>query len=190
MRRSGFTLIEVMVALVITGLVVSVAYASMQAGLDTSDRLADVQRGDEREIVARALIQNAIRHALPGSIGGQAVFTLTDSPAGDELRFRTRGVSEPLGATEVWEVELLTSSEGLQIVGHAVDEPSSSFAGVLPRVRRLDVRVRGRDYRDGWFEEWTISDRSPVAVSIAFLGPDGRSIGAPLVARIGLEGNP
>jgi prepilin-type N-terminal cleavage/methylation domain-containing protein len=189
-RRKGFTLIEVMVALVVTGLVVSIAYASVQAGLETTDRLAAAQSGTERELVARTMLSRAIRHALPGAIGGQPVFQLRDGPLGDELAFRTRGVAEPNGASEVWEVGLIPDADGVHFTGHAADDPSRSFTALLPRVQRVDVRVRSRDSRDGWFEDWPFVDRSPVAVTIVFLDARGSALGAPLVARVGLEGNP
>jgi hypothetical protein len=179
-----------MVALVVTGLVVSLAYASIQAGFETSDRLALAQSGEEREIVARAILSRAIRHAVPGTLGGEPVFVLRDEAQGDELRFRTRGVGEPLGASEVWEVALSPAADGIRVSGHALDDPARTFSALLPRVRAIDVRVRGRDFRDGWFDSWSVPDRSPVAVSIAFLDAAGRLVGAPLVARVGLEGNP
>lgn len=190
MKRRGFTLLEIMVALVVTGLVVSVAYATLQAGFDTSDRMTNAQEGDEREVVARAMLSSALRHAVPGTIGGEPVFVLRDEPQGDGLRFLTRGVSEPLGASEVWEVSLLPGPLGTQFDGRQVDHPSRSFTTLLRRVHALNVRVRGRDFRDGWLETWNAPDRSPAAVSISFLNADGRVIGAPLMARVGLEGNP
>ena len=190
MKRNAFTLVEVMVALVVTGLVVSIAYASVQAGLETSDRMAIARTGGERERVTRVLLSRAIRHAIPGAIGGQPVFILRDQPSGDELTFRTRGVSEPLGATGAWEVALLPDQDGVRLTGIAVGNPSATFSTLLPRVRRVDVRVLGRDVRDGWFEDWPFVDRSPVAVTIVFIDGNGRPIGTPLVSRVGLEGNP
>lgn len=189
MRRLAFTLVEVMVALVISGLVVTLAYATMQAGFETSDRIASAQGGEEREIVARAMITRAIRHAVPGTIGDQPVFVLRNQPGGDDLIFRTRGVAEPNGASTVWEVSLSSISDTVYFSGHAADDPAQSFSAELPRVRGIDVRVMGRDARDGWFEDWPFADRSPVAVNIAFLDANRRMIGAPLVARVGLEGN-
>jgi len=189
-NRRGFTLIEIMVALVVTGLVVSVAYATLQAGFDTSERMTNAQHGDEREVVARTMLSNALRHAVPGTIGGEPVFVLRDDARSDGLRFLTRGVSEPLGASEVWEVSLLPSPEGARFDAHQVGNPSRSFTTLLRRVNAVNVRVRGRDFRDGWLESWNAPDRSPAVVSISFFTVDGRVIGAPLMARVGLEGNP
>jgi prepilin-type N-terminal cleavage/methylation domain-containing protein len=190
MTRKAFTLIEVMVALVVTGLVVSMAYATVQAGFETSERLASTQSGEERETVARAMLSRAIRHAVPGSLGGQPVFVLRNSPLGDELVFRTRGVIEPNGASQAWDVELISDANGVRFSGRSIGDSSLTFSTLLPRLQRIDVRVRGRDFRDGWFEEWPFVDRSPVAVMIALLDSNDRAIGAPLVARVGLEGNP
>ena len=189
MRRQAFTLVEVTVALVISGLVVSLAYATMQAGFETSDRLAAEQSGEEREVVARAMLTRAIRHAVPGSLGGQPVFVVRNHSVGDAITFNTRGVAEPNGASAVWEVSLTSDDEGVRFSGHAVDFPSHSFSAELPRVRGIDIRVMGRDARDGWLEDWPFVDRSPVAITIAFLDAKSRIIGAPLVARVGLEGN-
>jgi prepilin-type N-terminal cleavage/methylation domain-containing protein len=189
-KRRAFTLVEVMVALTVTGLVIAMAYASVQAGLDTAARIETAQAGEERETVARSILVRAFRHAVSGTIGGEPVFVLLDVAGGDELRFRTRGVSEPLGASELWEVSLTPGPQGVRLSGFAVDDRAKSFEAVLPRIAAVDVRVRGRDYRDGWFESWPITDRSPVAVSIRFLSAEGRSVGAGLSTRVGLEGNP
>lgn len=190
MSRKAFTLAEVMVALVVAGLVVTMAYASVQAGLETAARIETAQAGDERETVARLLLARALRHTVPGTIGGEPVFVLQGATSGDELRFRTRGVSEPLGATELWEVSVTPSARGLRLSGFAVDNRARVFNTVLPRIAAVDVRVRGRDFRDSWFETWPVTDRSPAAVSIRFLNADGRPVGSPLAARIGLESNP
>jgi prepilin-type N-terminal cleavage/methylation domain-containing protein len=189
MTRRAFTLVEVMVALVISGLVVTLAYATMQAGLETSGRLEVAQSGEEREIVARAIITRAIRHAVPGTIGDRPVFVLRNQPTGDALTFSTRGVGEPNGASAVWEISLDSNGDTVHFRGHAVDDPAQSFSAELPRVHAIDVRVMGRDVRDGWFEDWPFVDRSPVAVNIAFLDATSRMIGAPLVVRVGLQGN-
>lgn len=189
-KRKAFTLVEVMVALVVTSLVVTMAYASVQAGLDTADRIDGTQSGDERETVARSILSRALRHAVPGAIGGEPVFVLQDAPDGDELRFRTRGVSEPLGATEIWEITLAPAPEGVRLSGFAVDDRARTINSLLRRVTAIDVSVRGRDVRDGWYETWPAPDRSPVVVSIRFLDAQGRQVGTDLTSRVGFEGNP
>lgn len=186
MRRHGFTLLEVMVALVVTGLVVSMAWAAAQAGLDTEGHLARVRDHEERELVARTMLAGAFRHAVPGTIGGAPVFVLRDGPS-DELTFQTRGVTEPLGASGRWEVTLLAMDAGLLVAGRPMEGDGAAFSVTLPRARAVNVHVRGRDARDGWLESWPAPDRSPAAVRVQFLDDGGRAVGAPLLARVGRE---
>jgi prepilin-type N-terminal cleavage/methylation domain-containing protein len=193
--RRAFTLIEIMVALVVTGLVVSLAYAAAQAGFDTEGRLTRARDGAESEAVARALIGDALRHAVSGLRGGTPVFTISDvrdsSGTSDGLRFLTRGLVPPLGTSAPWEMTLWPGPEGLAVRARPVEgSESSGFSALLPNVKRLDVRVRSRDRRAGWLRAWTDIDVSPTAVSIAFLDAAGRPVGPPLVVRIGLEQSP
>ena len=196
MRRRGFTLVEVMVALVVTGLVVSLAYMAAQAGFDTDERLTRAHEGVESEAVARSLIADGIRHALPGIRGGPAVFEVSEVRTANggvsaALRFLTRGIVSPFGVSGAWEVTLAPGRRGLEIHARATgDAEPGSIDADLPNVASLDVRVLSRDSREGWLHSWSDVERSPVAVSLTFLDRDGRSRGAPLVARVGLEGNP
>jgi len=195
-RRRGFTLVEVMVALVVTGLVVSLAYVAAQAGFDTDDRIARARDGAESETVGRALIADALRHALPGIRGGPPVFELADARAdggegSDSLRFLTRGIAPPHGTSGAWEMWLAPGSRGLLVRARPVEDAAAPVVQAeLPNVKAIDVRVLSRDSRDGWLSAWNDTERSPVAVSLAFLDRNGRVIGAPLVVRVGLEGNP
>jgi len=62
-RASGFTLLEVMVAIVLTGLVVLLAYGAAQVSYDAHARLrADVDALQEAQAL-RELLQDALRSA-------------------------------------------------------------------------------------------------------------------------------
>jgi prepilin-type N-terminal cleavage/methylation domain-containing protein len=194
--RRAFTLIEIMVALVVTSLVVSLAYAATQAGFDTEERLTRARDGAESEAVARTLIADALRHAVPGIRGGTPVFTISDvrdagGGTSHGLRFVTRGLVPPLGTSAPWEMTLWPGPEGLTVRARPLEgSESSGISALLPNVKRIGVRVRSRDHRAGWLGAWTDIDVSPTAVSIAFLDAAGRPLGPPLVVRIGLEQSP
>jgi prepilin-type N-terminal cleavage/methylation domain-containing protein len=194
--RRAFTLIEIMVALVVTGLVVSLAYAAAQSGFDTEGRLTRARDGAESEAVARTLIADALRHALPGLRGGSPVFAISDvrdakGNVSEGLRFLTRGLVPPLGTSAPWEMTLSPGPEGLAIRARPLEEArTSGISALLPNVKRIDVRVRSRDQRTGWLAAWTDMDVSPTAVSIAFLDSAGRPVGPPLIVRIGMEAAP
>src|SRR5215217_2367455 len=69
--RAGFTLIELMVATVVTGLVTSLAYAAVSAGFDTSDRIEQYHTTVEAQAIVRELLLDALRH--PTEQGGAAM---------------------------------------------------------------------------------------------------------------------
>lgn len=197
MKRRAFTLMEVMVALVVTGLVVSLAYAAAQVGFDTNDRLERARDGAEAEAIGRALLSNALRHTLSGVRGGEPVFEVSEirdgSRTGDALRFLSRGVVEPHGVTTVWEVSLAGGPDGVRLEARPIERDDvAPLVALLPHARAFDVQVRGRDAREGWLDTWVSPERSPVAVSITWLDAGGHVVpgSAPLIVRIGLEANP
>jgi prepilin-type N-terminal cleavage/methylation domain-containing protein len=191
-RRNAFTLIEVMVALVVTGLVVSLAYGAAQAGFDTEDRLDAHRAGQERAAAMRTLLADALRHQVEGVRGGDEVFALTDrvAPGGgsaDSLCLTTRGMVAPLGGSEAWNVSLWLAGDTLQLLARPL-------AGGVPvearlgKVRTFDVQALGRGLAAGWSGTWPDGDVAPDAVSLTL----GHAALSPsrLVVRRGLERAP
>ncbi len=200
MRRRAFTLIEVMVALVVTGLVVSLAYGAAQAGFETQARLDGHRDGEEREGAMRALLVDALRHEVEGVRGGDQVFALTDrvAPDGsgaDSLRITTRGVVAPLGSSAAWSVSVWLAGDTLQLLalplpgaGTATGDAGIPVSARLGGVRAFDVRALGRGPAAEWTTAWPEGDVSPDAVSLTLQHAEG----APtrLVVRRGLERAP
>ena len=193
-RRTAFTLLEVLVALVVTGLVVALAYAALQGGLDTRERLARHRSERESAVALREMIRDALRHAIPGVAGGPAVFTLVDRLGGgggaaDSLEFLTRGIVEPFGTSGAWRASVSVDGDGLHFsarpeVGSAAPVVVASAVGV----RDLDVRALGRGAAAEWVGAWTDAGVAPQAVMLAMAGPAGPA--PPLVTRLGLERQP
>jgi prepilin-type N-terminal cleavage/methylation domain-containing protein len=191
MKRAAFTLIEVMVALVVTGLVVTLAYGAAHAGFEVEDRVNEVRDGVQAESQARVFLGDALRHSLPGTRGAGDVFQLTDAmheglPA-DALTFDTRGVESPFGAGDVWRVTLQLTDEGAAITAHSLRDPGHEVHGLLPGVRGVNVMVRPRGEGAPWRETWDDPDVAPRTVSVALLNAAGRSTSAPLVTQLGLD---
>lgn len=190
-RRRGFTLIEVMVALVVTGLVVSLAYATLRGGLDIQQRLTVKAADDEALISVRSMLRDALRHALPGVPGGSETFSLLDrvTPAGepaDSMAFLTRGVVPPFGTSGTWRVSVSVGAGGLQMTA----APVSAGTGLrqhatVPSVTSLDIRALGRGVIASWTSGWPDAGVAPQAVTLALGGVDGSV--SPLVSRLGLE---
>ena len=196
MIRRGFTLIEVMISIVVTGLVSSLAFAAAQAGFDTDARLEAYRLKGEREGVVRAFLFDALRHSVEGVRGGSAIFVLVDRAgldgrAADSVQVVTRGVLSPLGTSEAWRVTAWLVGDTLQLEAHA---DGASAPGSPPLTMRLggvaafDVQLLGRGLGARWRGDWPDADVSPEAMSLTL----GRDDGAParIVVRRSLERAP
>lgn len=188
--RRGFTLLELMVGLVISGLVVTLGYGTLQGGLDTETRLQTHRLARESTLAARTMIADAMRHAVPGVPGGPAVFVLVDRfdangiPA-DSLTFQSRGIVPPLGTSVTWQVALSMAGDSLRFV--AWPSEATSVPPVVATIgvgRGFEVQMLGRGMLSTWTTRWPDPGIAPDAVRL--------SIGdtQPLVVRTGLERTP
>lgn len=187
--RPAFTLLEVVVALVVTAAVVLLAYGTVAAGTDAGERLARADAGARAEIAARTLLHDALRHAEPGVSGDDTAFVLetaTDAagrPA-DRLRFFSRGVVPPLGAGGRWAVSAaVTPGAGLELLAVPADVPNrAAVRVVVPGVTSVRVRVLARS-GGAWEGAWPTVSAVPAAVLLTFADRAGEPVGPPLVAR-------
>ena len=190
-RARGFTLLEILIALVITGLVVTLAYAAVQGGLDTRDRLERQREQREALVTVRAMIRDALRHALPGVPGGPEVFTLVNrvTPQGvatDSVTFLSRGVSAPYGTSAAWRVTISVDSTGLHFVAiPGTTSGSDVVAAVVPGITGLDVQTVGRGMIAAWTSNWNEPSVAPQGAAFSFTDATGAT--QPLVARLFLE---
>lgn len=194
--RAGFTLIEVMMALVISGLVASLAYAAAQAGFDTDARVSAYRDGRARDGVVRAILSDALRHQVDGVRGGSAVFTLddrvdTEGRDADSVAFVTRGIVSPMGASAPWQLSVWREGTVLRIAGGPLaDAPDAAppFAMRVEHVTGFDVRALGRGLAARWSTEWPDADQAPDAFALRIAADGGDA--EPLVVRRGLERAP
>lgn len=186
--RRGFTLVEVMVSLTITALVASVAWTSLAAGVDSSDRLRDAREAGEAEQAVRAMLVDALRHAVAGSPGGDSVFVIVRGARAGEVRlaFRSRGIEQPLGGSAAWLVQVSAGGSGLEVLATPADGNGAPVQAVLPHVRGLDVVVAARHVPDEWRADWPAGD-TPGRVALTFLDSTGHAIGPVIMTRVSLE---
>jgi len=178
-RASGFTLIEVMVAIVLTGLVVLLAYGAAQVSYDAQARLrADIGALQEARAL-RALLQDALRSARTPQRPGDPRFTLH---AG-RLSFVTAGGGPPFDPDYDWLVTIELGAGGLEFsaipVGRA---PATVVTFRVPGVTRWDVRALAPS-QPQWLEEWPQTTLLPRAVAIT-MWHDSTQLGLPLQARV------
>ena len=178
-RASGFTLLEVMVAIVLTGLVVLLGYGAAQVSYDAHARLrADVNALQEAQAL-RELLQDALRSARAPQRPGDPRFTLH---AG-RLSFVTAGGGPPLDPDYDWLVTIEPGADGLRLSATPVGRaPAAQVTIRAPGVTRWDVRARLAG-ASGWLEEWPTTTVLPSAVAIT-MWHDSTPVGLPLQVRV------
>jgi prepilin-type N-terminal cleavage/methylation domain-containing protein len=191
--RRAFTLVEVVLALVIAGLLALAARAVLVAGIDTQERLqrhAAVTEGDAR---FRALVVQALRHMTDAPTVGVSPFVLRDTTLANAapsqaVEFYSRGLSQPAGTGTVMHIRLVPSERGLTI--RAVDANGfTSSEGVAPGIGAMHVRVQTRTGE--WVATWPRTLQTPAAVALELV-PFGTPRGAlaPIIVNTRLAGGP
>lgn len=190
--RRGFTLLELIVSIAVSGIIALLVYGSASAGFDTRDALARYRATNEAELRVRAMLADALRHASDEADAGTLAFDLVDAtdPRGlplDQLTFLTRGVLPPLGSSARWSMTLTPTARGLLVRAVPVESSGAgSISAVLEQVRGLDVQVAS--LADGsWSAAWPSSGQLPAAAQLTFYDVAGAPVGTPVVVRIGLE---
>lgn len=146
-RRGGFTLIELIVAITLTGVVALLVYGAASAGIDTERRVRARDAAGRAERAWRAVVDDALRNLRTASQYGRPTLELasgTDAlgrPA-DRLRFVTAGGLAPLTPDADWDVTLESTPDGLAMtaVPIGVDAPARRVPAP-PGMTGLDVQV-------------------------------------------------
>ena len=194
-RSRGFTLLELVVAITLTGVIALLVYGAANVALDTQERM----REREREVSARwawnAVLEDALRNLYSPVAYGAPTLVLESGRdvtgrASDRLRFITAGGQSPLNGDSDWEVQLAVGDAGVLLTARplGVEGPERRLVG-LPGVTGLTIRVSGGSEDAGWRETWQHRSMLPRAIEIAYYGEPG-SIEPPLRLALPLGGGP
>jgi prepilin-type N-terminal cleavage/methylation domain-containing protein len=193
--RRGFTLIELVVALTIAGLIALAARAALVAGIDTQDRVQAHTMRTEGDARFRAIVVQALRHMVDAPVTGIAPFVLRDTidAAGKQshvVEFYSRGLALPAGTGAVAHVRLEPLADGLTITAVRSDGVRL-LRGVAPGIAAFHARLQTP--AGAWLDAWPRSLQIPSAVAleltpIGATGPNERSV--PLIVTTRLEPQP
>jgi prepilin-type N-terminal cleavage/methylation domain-containing protein len=178
-NRQGFTLLELMLAVVVTSVVALLVYGTVQVGLDARERLAERLVTDQSHRAVRVILRDALRNVRHPVGVDDSVFVLrrgmsTAGRPADTLSFLTGGSIPPLTSDSDWMVSLAASDSGLTMWARPVGTrlPARLVAS-LPGVLGLEVRVRRVGADSSWTADWPVQRVLPAAVAVTFWSDSG-----------------
>lgn len=191
----AFTLLELLVAIVLTSVVALLVYGSADAGLSTQTRLDERLRALQTERAMRVVLHDALRNARPALRAGDRPFVLEDRrdargrPA-DRLSFIATGGFPPLTDESQWLVQIEPADSGIAVFALPIGVRAAGrrLLGRIPGASGVDVRVLSREdavWRDGW----SYLSIVPAAVALTFTSDSG-VVGIPLRVALPLGGAP
>lgn len=170
---SGFTLIELVVALAISGLVVLTVVLAVGAASDAAARNAELQESARRDRNARMVLASLLRSARIEPERGEAFVGLDarEAPSGrDELGFTaTPGVAlGPHGEGEPVHVRVWRASRGIVAEIAPVATPGAADTLLLfPGADAMEIRYLD-PLSGAWLDAWESPDRGPGGIAIGF----------------------
>jgi prepilin-type N-terminal cleavage/methylation domain-containing protein len=183
--RRGFTLVEVLVAIVLAGVVAVLVWSVMGAVADGRERVQRAEQQVRARAALRAVLQDALRHAVPPVLPGDTGLVLEDGVGGagrprDRLTFITAGGLPPLTADVQWLVVLEVSGNGLEL--RAVPRALAAATALTVRLPGVDaLEVMALDDRGGWTPGW----RGPgLPRGVAVVARAGAATVVPLVVAL------
>lgn len=178
--EAGFTLLEVIVALILTSLVVMLAYGAARVSFDAKARLSAERRTLQGQRAARQMLADALRNVQPPIDPADPPFELK----GDRLSFVAAGGAPPLDPDYDWLISMGPAGDRVAVVAKPLgNAPVQQVSFTLPQVTRWDVRVLVPGNTVGWLREWPAGSLLPKAVEVRFWN-DSLPLGDPLLVTL------
>lgn len=178
--RSGFTLLEVMVALTITALVATLAAAALRAATDVRERVQLHRTTADSEARMLSWLATMLRHPPAASAVDEALLTITQMANGsDSVTFLSQGVDGTAGVGPVWRVSIVTREDGLHLHASPINRMAARvpLESVLPHVGHLSVQaLESNNMSAGsaqWRADWPVIQSMPRALRVTLLGTKG-----------------
>ncbi len=171
--RGGFTLLEVIVAITVTGLSLTTAGMALSAARNTAARIQTHEARTEADSRVRALLTDMLRHA-PLAEQVDAPLLVVDRTIGTPaLRFLSTGVREPYGTGAVWQVEVSLRDSTLEVRATPTgrDIGAAPLVATLSPVTRLDMRVLEHGAAmssPAWRADWPLAQDRPRAIELTW----------------------
>lgn len=184
--KAGFTLLELVVGLVLTGVVALLVYGAAGVALDTEWRVRQRDVAARAELAWRAVVEDALRNLRSNTDYPRATLVVEPGPsgAGDRIRFITAGGTPPLTGDADWDVTIESAADGLTLLATpiGVDAPTRRLRAPAP-FTGVDVQVLDERTGAAWLEQWSDRRLLPRALAVTFLA-NGAPRGAAVVLPV------
>ena len=182
--RRAFTLLELLVAVVVAGIVALLVYGAAAAAADVQQKLSSQRDMRQSETAIREVMATALRNARRPSSSGDTAFILVNltnalGRPGARLSFVAAGALPPLTPDADWALTLQTTAAGLVLSGAPLGFAAPArVLSHLPEITSLSARATPGPGQP-WLTRWTDVTRLPFAVELTLLADTG-VVGAPI----------
>lgn len=175
-HRRGFTLLEVIVAITVTGLALTTAGMALSAARSTAARIQTHEVRTEADSRVRALLTDMLRHAPSAEQVDEPLLLIDRTRGTTVLRFLSTGVREPYGTGGAWQVEVALRDSVLVVRATPTgrDAGASPLTATLAPVSRFDVRILDHATTldaSTWRADWPIAQDRPRAIELTWQQP-------------------
>ena len=175
--RPGFTLLEVLVAITVTGLALTTAGMALSAARSTAARIQRHEARTEADGRVRAVLTDMLRHAPRAEQVDEPLLVVDRTGTTPVLRFLSTGVREPYGTGGVWRVEVTLRDSALVMRATPAGREREAWplTATLSAVTGFDVRVLEHATTLAaatWRADWPIAQDRPRAIELTWLGSD------------------
>jgi general secretion pathway protein J len=176
-RRQGFTLLEVIVAITVTGLALTTAGMALSAARGTAARIQRHEARTEADSRVRAVLTDMLRHAPRAEQVDEPLLVVDRTGTTPVLRFLSTGVREPYGTGGVWRVVvgLRDSTLVLRATPALGEVDASPLTATLSSVTGFDVRALEHATSltaAVWRADWPIAQDRPRAIELTWQRAD------------------
>jgi prepilin-type N-terminal cleavage/methylation domain-containing protein len=170
--RRAFTLVEILTAITITGLVVSLGYGALNTIRSALSALERSGVAEARDARFRALVSEALQHPAPAGGVDMPVFSLVPGADTPRLLLWSRGVSALGGAGAPLEIAVWWESGAVRFAAREGSE-GRVLASSLPDARDFRILVSDPLTAHAWTDRWHSSTRAPARVALRWTTAHG-----------------
>ena len=175
---SGFTLLELLVAIVVAGIVALLVYGTAAAGRETQARLTERRHAMELAQAFHSTLEDALRNARPTGVSGDSAFWMVArrdarGRPSDRLWFVTAGSTAPLTADADWQVSIEPDSDAIVMTCTPVGVARRPVIIRYRGATGLEIHALDFSSPPAWVQAWRFPSFVPAAIELRFWNDSG-----------------